>query len=424
MIKKRRPWILIAAYDVSSGVTSEGYVAFNLLQRLKNNFRIILVTRKNNRDSLRNDHKAIQALSGIHIIGFDLPKWACWWKRGHHFYFPYAYLWQICWPLALFGAKQLRSKISLCHVLNFHNDSIPSLAWILGAPVIWGPINHNELASAWRRDFWPLKMRAKKCLSFFLRILAWKIDPLLRITKNKASLIFSAGPWVEHRLYLNNDSRIIRLSQLGVDASTFIGISKSINIKSASPNYLLVHAGRIDWIKGLEVTIDALALLPLNFNLLLVGTGPAEQKIRDLVQKRALTNRVTFMLPVAREKLSDIYNKSSLFLFPSAEAGGLAWIEALSCGLPVVGFKENTFLGCVPFTLQGVYLVKPEEDRTKNIHAFAKMILKAVATPQKRQDLSNCALKRFGWEKMASEISENYNKVLLHKTIMSSTDEI
>ena len=52
---KSRPWILVAAYDVSTGATSEGYVAFNILQRLTENHRVILVTRRNNRDRLLVD---------------------------------------------------------------------------------------------------------------------------------------------------------------------------------------------------------------------------------------------------------------------------------------------------------------------------------------------------------------------------------
>lgn len=411
MKKSIRPWILIAAYDVSSGESSEGYVAFNILQRLKRNYRVILITRKNNRESLIRDVKSMDMLIGIHILGFDLPHWARWWKRGSRFYFPYAYLWQLCWPVALLRAKKLRSKLTLCHVLNFHNDSIPSLAWMLGSPMVWGPLNHNELASWWRRGFWPWKVRQEASVGFLLRQVAWRFDPLLALTKHKASLIFSAGLWVDHRLRIQGDERIIRLSQLGVDASTFHEKATDVKIIDSSARYLLVHAGRLDWIKGLDIAIEALALLPPEFRLLLFGKGPAEQKLRRLVKEKALSNRVDFMPPLSREELSAIYGQASFFLFPSSEAGGLAWIEALSSGLPVIGFNGETLLGCNGAALPGVYLAQQGQDRKSSAHALAETVLRQVKEPQDAQMIRTRILEVFGWEIIAKIISENYRRL-------------
>ncbi|MBA3014594.1 MAG: glycosyltransferase family 4 protein [Desulfobulbaceae bacterium] len=408
-----RPWILISAYDVSSGATSEGYVAFNLLKRLKQHYRIVLITRKNNRESLLHDTKAIEALRGIRILGFDLPQWASWWKRGNRLYFPYAYLWQVCWPIALLSAKILRSKLALCHVLNFHNDSIPSLAWILNIPLVWGPINHNELASSWRRDFWPSKVRTKSWFGFFMRRLAWRVDPLLTLMKHKAALIFSAGPWVERRLNIKGDKRIVRLSQLGVDSSIFLRTTVNSNKDLKKAKYLLIHAGRLDWIKGLDIAIEALILLPTDFHLLLVGKGPAEQSLCELVEEKGLSSRVTFMPPVPREKLSEIYKQALLFLFPSAESGGLAWIEALASGLSVVGFNEETFLGCNGYMLPGVYLATYGHDRKSSAQAVAAIVLSCARGQQDAQLISSHALNMFGWDVIANKIIENY-RTLLH----------
>src|SRR5690606_24466521 len=151
----RNPWILIAAYDVSTGDSSEGHVALNILRYLCKTHRIVLVTRRNNKARLVADPDFVTGCPGVHLVGYDLPKWASWWKRGARFYQVYAYLWQMTWPLALQGRTRLLRALRLVHVLNFHNDSIPSLAWRLGLPVVWGPINPNEIVAPWRLTFWP-----------------------------------------------------------------------------------------------------------------------------------------------------------------------------------------------------------------------------------------------------------------------------
>ncbi|MGE4095779.1 MAG: hypothetical protein AB7G75_33610, partial [Candidatus Binatia bacterium] len=113
---KSRPWLLVAAYDVSLGETSEGYIATNVLSRLSHSFRIVLVTRRNNQARLlaRPEFKA--ACPSVRILGFDLPNWASWWKRGARLYGPYAYLWQVFWPLALRSHARFTKTIKLVHV--------------------------------------------------------------------------------------------------------------------------------------------------------------------------------------------------------------------------------------------------------------------------------------------------------------------
>lgn len=407
----KRPWILIAAYDVSTGATSEGYVAFNILQRLSKNYRIILVTRRNNRDRLLASSEAMSACRGMRIIGFDLPRWASWWKRGSRFYFPYAYLWQLFWPFALVHAKRLRAKISVCHVLNFHNDSIPSLAWILGVPVVWGPLNHNELAPAWRWHFWPHRVRIKARLGFLLRRIAWRIDPWLRLSRRKATIIVSAGPWVDRRLGVENAAKIVHLSQLGIDASLFAIDRDAEKAVQDNPSHLLVHAGRLDWIKGLDIAIEALREMPPNFHLLLIGSGPAEGRLRTLVKEIGVANRVKFEPPMLRKDLAVIYSAASLFLFPSSEAAGLAWGEALASGLPVVGFDGDSVLSLASKTLPGISLTRPSLDRAANIENYAALVKDAVSWQYDREEIRKRALEKFGWNSLCKEIRHLYQSL-------------
>ena len=405
---RKRPWILVSAYDVSTGATSEGYVAFNILQRLSENYRIILVTRRNNRDRLLADPAVMFVCKGMHVIGFDLPRWASWWKRGKRFYFPYAYFWQLCWPLALLHARRLRSLLALFHVLNFHNDSIPSLAWLLGVPVVWGPLNHNELAPAWRRQFWPHRVQLRARLGFLLRCMAWRIDPWLQITKRKAKIILSSGSWVDHRLRIEGNIKIMHLSQLGVDTSVFTTANLPEDSLSEKTSRLLVHAGRQDWIKGLDIAIEAMKYLPSSFRLLLVGSGPAETHLHALVKQQGLSERVKFKPSMSRGDLARIYDSAELFLFPSAESAGLAWVEALACGLPIVGFAGNSVLSETAEIMHGTYVAREGTDRSINIKSFAELIKDVTNRYYDREQFRFEALNHFGWDIVVSKIEHCY----------------
>ena len=403
----RRPWILIAAYDVSTGESSEGYVAFNVLRHLCKTYRIVLVTRRNNKERLDSDSLFIRECSGLHMVGYDLPKWASWWKRGAWLYQAYAYLWQMTWPQVLLSHTRLRQNLRVIHILNFHNDSIPSLAWQLRLPLVWGPINHNEIVESWRREFWPTIDRVRHVVTFSLRRMLWLFDPFLRLHIRHSQAILSAGQWVNRRLALPQTSRVIQRSQLGVNEADFpINIASSQN--RACPGRELIYAGRLDWIKGVDLAIEALSLLPREFRLRIAGKGPAESRLRALVAHLNVEKRVTFQPPVSRKELSRIFSQADLFLFTSAEVAGLAWVEALACGLPVVAFNGVREVADAALHLPGIHLVKVEKTRRSQIESLAAAISAAAEEPRNAATLSEAVLEKYRWEKLATTIREAY----------------
>lgn len=405
-----RPWVLIAAYDVSMGASSEGHVAISLLRRLCKDYRIVLVTRRNNRDSLLADKEFPGACPGVRVLGYDLPKWASWWKRGARFYQAYAYFWQMAWPLAIEKRSRLIRTVQLVHVLNFHNDSIPSLAWRFGLPVVWGPINHNELAESWRRMLWPKLVSLRHIVSFFLRRALWLFDPFLRLQIIKSRLIVSAGDWVDTRLALGRANKVLHRSQLGVQEDEFRLVESHLP-RQGTEDRVLVCAGRLDWIKGLDLTIEAMCHLPPNYTLKLIGKGPAEQQLRGLAKRLDIDGRVSFYPPVPRHALSEHYANADLFVFPSAEVAGLAWVEALACGLPVVAFDGLTEVSAASRLLPGIWLAVGGGGRPGRVKALASAIEVAAASPSDRMGLRVAALEHYSWDALGRVLGKAYQEV-------------
>jgi N-acetyl-alpha-D-glucosaminyl L-malate synthase BshA len=100
---------------------------------------------------------------------------------------------------------------------------------------------------------------------------------------------------------------------------------------------LLVHVSNFRKVKNIPVVIDVFAKVreATPCRLLLIGDGPEREAIERMARERDLCPHVDFLGD--REFIADILPAGDVFLLPSEhESFGLAALEAMSCGLPVV----------------------------------------------------------------------------------------
>lgn len=107
--------------------------------------------------------------------------------------------------------------------------------------------------------------------------------------------------------------------------------------------YVILHVGRLDrYAKRQHLLIDAFARLSDQFpewRLELWGAGKEKYRneLAAQIRRHHLEDRV--FLKGTSDQLEEIYTNADLFCFPSAFEGfGLALAEAMSAGLPAVGF--------------------------------------------------------------------------------------
>ena len=100
---------------------------------------------------------------------------------------------------------------------------------------------------------------------------------------------------------------------------------------------IMVHTSNFRAVKRVPETIKILDLVrkEIPAKLVLVGDGPDRSECERLCRELKLCDHVKFL--GKQNGLVDILNASDLFLIPSqSESFGLAALEAMSCGLPVV----------------------------------------------------------------------------------------
>lgn len=102
---------------------------------------------------------------------------------------------------------------------------------------------------------------------------------------------------------------------------------------------VLAFTGRLVPHKGVNVILEALAELPKDVVLLVVGAGPRLPSLIGQARRLDVEDRVRFCPAVSDEELPFYLALADVFVFPSQnrlEGFGLAVAEAMAIGLPVV----------------------------------------------------------------------------------------
>lgn len=197
----------------------------------------------------------------------------------------------------------------------------------------------------------------------------------------------------------------------GVDLERFQpGDRRAARARLGLDGEIVLFVGRIDPIKGLDVLVRAIAHLTNRPALKLVVAGSGDEieleRIRALIATLGLADRVHLHGAVAQEDLPVYYQAASLCAVPSHyESFGLAAVESLACGTPVVASHVGGLPTVVHDGENGLLVPwrRPE--------AFAAAIAAVLDQPSLAAHLAARARPsalRFGWGAVADDVLAIY----------------
>jgi glycosyltransferase involved in cell wall biosynthesis len=131
----------------------------------------------------------------------------------------------------------------------------------------------------------------------------------------------------------------VTVTPMPIDVASF---AEGRNQRKAAPPRIL-YAGNLVPSKGVDLLIHAAAelrYLGIEFQLKILGEGPAERALRSLVGRLGVGSRVTWSRFVPQAEMPEEYGASTVTVLPSrgrAEGLGLTLVEALLAGSAVVG---------------------------------------------------------------------------------------
>ena len=166
-------------------------------------------------------------------------------------------------------------------------------------------------------------------------------------------------------------------------------ISNGINLKmfyqakKKHKGIKLLHLGRISYEKNIDQILESFKICldkNLKLKLTIVGGGPDLSKLKALARKLKINKEVDFTGPIDHKKLRGIYNSHDIFVTASTiETEGLVILEAMACGLPVIGVKKLAVPDIVIHDKNG-YVVGPGK-----VKKFADSIEEMVKNKKNRK---------------------------------------
>ncbi len=176
---------------------------------------------------------------------------------------------------------------------------------------------------------------------------------------------------------------------------------------------VILTAGRLLRYKNVRRVIEALTLMPFDFELHVVGTGPDEGELREIVARHGLESRVHFHGQVPDVELRRWYRTAEVYITLSEqEAFGLTPIEALAAGTPVVASDIPAHRDATAGTSSDDLILLPADAATDRIAA-------AIRQASKRRVMAGLPPTAMSWEEMASRTMRVYEAVLGNNIVHS-----
>lgn len=157
-----------------------------------------------------------------------------------------------------------------------------------------------------------------------------------------------------------------------VDLNKFRAKSSKSRVKEKLGwrGFNVLYVGRLVEEKGILVLINSIKSWNKNVNLKIIGTGP----LGGMIENYSLRfKNLEYLGKVDNEKLSEYYAASDLLIVPSVheEGFGRVILEALACGVPIVGASRGAIPEAIDETV-GKLIDVDENNIKKTVEYFYK----------------------------------------------------
>ncbi len=271
--------------------------------------------------------------------------------------------------------------------------------------------------------FFQTKMRCIKCFAsvhgndilffrgdwfarYLLKLILMGMNGTFAVSDNSKKLLIEAGGAANKIFPVYN----------GTDLNKFKP-RRSLNEKQNKKKFRVLTVCRLVERKGVDILIKAFYKVQkenTNIELYIVGEGPMENKLKELVNKLGIDNHVIFTGKVTESELIKHYQLCDIFVMVSrviereneVEGFGISIVEAMACGKPVIG--ANT--GGIPSAIKGDwgFLVDPLD-----VDILSEKILFLIQNPDNAKVMGDSArdavIRIYNWDVITDKIMGYYN---------------
>lgn len=204
------------------------------------------------------------------------------------------------------------------------------------------------------------------------------------------------------------NKKIVQKSKVQV---IYGGIMPLKPVAKLRPEPVIGSLGSLLPVKGFETLFQSvfrLCVLYPGIRCKIAGTGPEKQKLQSMIQKFNLQKYIEFV--GVQEDTESFYKSLQIYIQPSrSEAFGLAALEAMSAGIPVIAGNVGGLAEIIQDQQNGLLFKK------ENVQDLTTKIQYILENPARAEQLRKEGIRRadsFSIEKMVEKHEKLYHSLL------------
>lgn len=237
--------------------------------------------------------------------------------------------------------------------------------------------------------------------------------PVVEFSINKSDGVTAVSKNLREQTYANfNIEGEIEVIYNFIDFKRFSPLNKDHFKKAIAPDgeRILTHVSNFRKVKRVDHVIHIFKKVReiIPSKLLLIGDGPERHSLEKLCRELHLCEDIRFLGKQAA--VEELLAVSDLFLMPSEnESFGLAALEAMACGVPVISSNAG---GLPEVNIHGETGFMSDRGNVEEMAKFAIKILSSDETLQKFRNNALAQAKRFDIGNILPHYEAYYEQIL------------
>ncbi len=331
-----------------------------------------------------------ETLDGIEIIRFkNLSNWLA---KNCNGFLPIGFYFWARKNIKNFDIVHCHDFFTLQNIITAHYCKKYNIPLVIQSHGTLSPISQNA----------KFKNLKKVFLNLFNNVLS-NSKNIIALTRNEKNEIIQVNKKFKDK---------IKIIPNGIKTGEFQNIEKiNLSKKYNTPeiNKIIGYIGRVQYIKGLDISLEILNLVKnkINFTFLIIGPDEGQKEnLEKQAEKLGIGNKIIFTGILKGNKKLQTIKSCDLFLFTSRSEGlPMTILEVAALGIPQV-ISKNCNVPEIEEYQAGKVL------NLQNKKGFANNLIKILDHPEEKEKMSKNAVKmikeKFELEKVCDKIENVY----------------
>lgn len=237
------------------------------------------------------------------------------------------------------------------------------------------------------------------------------------IAQNTDQIIVNSSFTKQKVLDINNELESkTQIIPMGIDLTKMNAFQTNKPKKVIGADYVVLTVGRLIPLKGVNYLIQAMSHVVTRYptaKLIICGEGSEKLNLIDLVSRLNLKENVLFTGHIPNDFITQYYHSADVFVLPSIringfeEGLGVVLLEAMACGIPVIGSNTGGICSIINDGYNG-FLAK--EKSPEDIAEKIIILLSNESIREKFRHNGLETIKNYSWNIIVEQYAEAYSK--------------